>query len=121
VPDERTADFYDANARSWSDSHADPEFWSDARQRFTARLGHGDVLEIGSGGGIAAEWLTRSGYQYAGTDVSEGLIRVARERVPGAQFFRQEPAGLDFPGRVFDGLCSASGQSCGTTRSGLSP
>lgn len=71
-------------------------------------LGHGDVLEIGSGGGIAAEWLTRSGYQYAGTDVSEGLIRVARERVPGAQFFRQEPAGLDFPGRVFDGLWASA-------------
>ncbi len=46
----------------------------------------GTVVDLGCGSGITAEVLTNAGYHVLGIDLSEPLIRIARARVPAAEF-----------------------------------
>jgi SAM-dependent methyltransferase len=50
----------------------------------------GLVVHLGCGGGIEAERLCKAGYEVLGSDISEDMIALARERVPHGQF-RVEP------------------------------
>jgi SAM-dependent methyltransferase len=49
-------------------------------------LDSGTVCEFGCGSGITARELTGRGYSLIGSDLSEALIQIARERVPEATF-----------------------------------
>ena len=46
----------------------------------------GLVVDLGCGSGIWAEQLSRAGYDVFGVDISPAMIRIARERVPNAEF-----------------------------------
>ncbi len=46
----------------------------------------GTVVDLGCGSGITAEVLADAGYHVLGVDLSEPLIRIARARVPAAEF-----------------------------------
>ncbi len=46
----------------------------------------GTVVDLGCGSGITAEVLADAGYHVLGVDLSEPLIRIARARVPTAEF-----------------------------------
>src|SRR5262245_59853369 len=49
-------------------------------------LGGGLVIDLGCGSGILAEEVVAAGYDVLGIDISEGMIALARRRVPEAQF-----------------------------------
>lgn len=51
-----------------------------------AGIREGLVLDLGCGGGPAAAAFVRAGYEVLGLDVSPAMIRLARCRVPRAQF-----------------------------------
>lgn len=80
---------YDAVAADWAASRADPSYWAAELERFHDLLPEGDIIEIGSGGGRDAKELIRMGYGYVGTDISTGLLNVARKELPGQQFYEQ--------------------------------
>ena len=45
------------------------------------------ILDLGCGTGVpTAKLLTEAGHSVVGVDVSEGMLRLAREQVPGADF-----------------------------------
>ena len=46
----------------------------------------GLVVELGCGSGIGARELVRAGYDVWGVDISPAMIRLAREKAPGARF-----------------------------------
>jgi SAM-dependent methyltransferase len=46
----------------------------------------GLVVDLGCGSGLWAEILTKLNYRVLGIDVSKSMIRIARARVPGAEF-----------------------------------
>ena len=79
------------------------QYWSQELARFQELLPQGSVLEIGCGTGNEAILLHRLGYDYVGLDLSLGMLSVAQERSPEANFVCQD---LRSPGfaRPFDGL-----------------
>ncbi|URM92320.1 methyltransferase domain-containing protein [Streptomyces sp. MRC013] len=65
------------------------------------------VLDVGSGTGRpAAERLVRAGCDVTGIDVSAEMVRVARERVPGARFEQADVRTFEAPGDGYDAVCA---------------
>ena len=63
------------------------------------------VLDVGCGAGVpVASFLVDSGFDVVGVDFSEGMIELARENVPGAEYVKGSMTGLGFKGNSFDGL-----------------
>ena len=76
--------------------------------RFKELLPRGKVLEIGSGAGKDASALISLGYDYTGTDASEGLLNIAQKRNPMAKFYKMAVHDLSFPDQEFDGFWTAA-------------
>src|SRR5262249_36502358 len=51
-----------------------------------AKISSGLVVDLGCGSGLWAQQLVRANYQVLGIDISEPMIRIARERAPRAEF-----------------------------------
>src|SRR5918993_2514623 len=47
---------------------------------------HGLVVDLGCGSGLWARKLVDAGYRVVGIDISEAMIELSRNRVPGAEF-----------------------------------
>ena len=88
-------DILDLNKRAW-DSIAErygdrsEKQVSDVFTTFTGRLPEdGRVLDLGCGTGVPyARLLVERGFDVVGVDLSEDMVRVASENVPGASFVR---------------------------------
>lgn len=98
---------YDSQASQWVSGHNEPDFWGDELEKFHEFLPNGRILEIGSGGGRDAADLLKLGYEYVGTDISHGLLELARRKNPGAEFQAISLYDLDFP-EPFDGFWCAA-------------
>lgn len=103
-----TIKFYDSQASEWVSNHSSMRFWGDEIDRFHELLPSGRLLEVGSGGGRDAMELIKLGYEYTGTDISEGLLEEARRFNPGASFLRQSVYNLDFSVNSFDGFWASA-------------
>lgn len=107
-PEERTTmQTYDRQAGSWSSQHMTGGFWAEEMNDFAEALPGGRILEIGSGGGRDAQELIAAGYEYTGSDISQGLLEQARKNNPGVRFDDVSVYDLDYE-ELFDGFwCSA--------------
>jgi SAM-dependent methyltransferase len=104
-----TVNAYDKDAKSWSDSHFGKNVWSRELRYLKKILPKGKIIEIGCGGGRDAQKLLTMGYDYLGTDVSEGFVNEAKKNNPKAKFLVRSIYGLNFPKMSFDGFwCSAT-------------
>lgn len=103
-----TTQTYDQTAATWSGVHNSKGFWKREMENFHRLLPDGDILEIGSGGGRDARELVELGYGYVGTDISTGLIEIARQNLPNGTFYSQSVYDLDFEGRKFDGFWASA-------------
>ena len=63
------------------------------------------VLEVGCGTGNLTRELVRLGYEVVGVDVSEGMLAVARRKVPGVRFVRADVRELAL-GEEYDAVVS---------------
>lgn len=106
--EEQTVRTYDINAAEWASQHASERFWGQEMDRFSELLPNGKVIEIGSGGGRDAKELIAKGYEYTGTDVSEGLLEEAKKVNPDTTFIKQSVYDLDFPNDTFDGFWASA-------------
>ena len=61
------------------------------------------VVDLGCGAGRDFQAFDEQGIDYLGVDASEGMLTVARERFPAANFEAQDLCALDLPERAFDG------------------
>ena len=107
----QTIDYYDREAKNWTSAHGGNQgdsYWKDEMKKFHKLLPSGKVLEIGSGAGKDAAALIALGYDYTGTDASEGLLQVAIKRNPGARFVHMAVNNLNLPGEEFDGFWTAA-------------
>lgn len=109
--EKQTVGYYDKKADDWASAHhglEEASYWKSEMERFHELLPSGKVLEIGSGAGKDAESLIKMGYEYTGTDASEGLLKVAQKRNPQATFKHIGVHDLDFPEHSFDGFWTAA-------------
>lgn len=58
------------------------------------------VIEIGCGDGRDAEEIVRRVGAYAGFDPSEGLLEIARRRLPATAFSRSDALGFNYPKNI---------------------
>ncbi len=106
-----TVKYYYQEANSWSASHGGDDkesWWKDEMTRFNEYLPSGRILEIGSGVGKDAEALIRLGYDYTGTDASNGLLELARKRNPSATFIQRYAHEIDHSLGEFDGFWASA-------------
>lgn len=60
------------------------------------------LLDIGCGAGAFCKLAAERGANVSGFDASEGLLRIARERVPNGSFAKGDMEHLPYPDRQFD-------------------
>lgn len=94
---------YDRVAETYERVHA-PRFAEPARDLAAlAAVNEGSqVLDVGTGTGVAAEAARALGATTVGVDPSEPMLEVARDRRPGIPFFAAEAIDLPFPDARFD-------------------
>ena len=66
------------------------------------------ILEIGCGTGRDAEELVKLGFDYTGIDASEGMLKIAQERVKEGKFLIGDFYKLDFPDESFECFWAAA-------------
>jgi len=106
-----TVKYYDQKANSWSTSHGGDDkdsWWKDEMLRFNEYLPNGKIIEVGSGVGKDAQALISLGYDYVGTDASIGLLELAKQRNPSAQFIQKYAHELDPSLGEFDGFWASA-------------
>lgn len=105
LPEEEvTKKTYDNQATTWVNNVGASGFWLPQLERFCHLLPAGRILEIGAGGGRDAETFVKKGYEYVGTDISGGILEIARKKLPGQTFYTQNVTELSIPGGKFDGF-----------------
>ena len=65
------------------------------------------VLDIGCGNGNFSKYISDRGFYCEGIDLSSGMLRIARKRVPGIKFLLKDMWKLDYQPESFDGLLVA--------------
>ncbi|WP_164842507.1 class I SAM-dependent DNA methyltransferase [Actinoplanes solisilvae] len=87
---------FDQLAEKYQGEHSHNPFQSALVERIAALLPGGtSVLDLGCGTGVpTAKVLTESDHRVVGVDVSEGMLRLAREQVPAAEFVHADFSAL---------------------------
>lgn len=62
------------------------------------------ILDAGCGPGRDCDYFVKHGFNVIGVDLSENLLTIARQRVPEANFLKQDLRKLNFPLNSFDGI-----------------
>jgi ubiquinone/menaquinone biosynthesis C-methylase UbiE len=69
------------------------------------------VLEVGCGCGHRGKFFIAKGYDYTGLDISEGMLRIARQKYPEIKFFKGDARRLSLDEKydaiIFVGVGSA--------------
>ncbi len=103
--EKNTLAYYDHHAREFNSFRGEgvSHYWSKELALFQKLLPDGTVLEVGCGIGNEALLLREMGYGYVGTDISLGMLSIAKSRYPEGNFACQD---LRVPGLSpkFDGL-----------------
>jgi ubiquinone/menaquinone biosynthesis C-methylase UbiE len=79
---------FDQLAEKYQGEHSNNPFQAALTERISALLPAGtSVLDLGCGTGVpTGKILTESDHRVVGVDISEGMLRLAREQVPAAEF-----------------------------------
>ena len=79
---------FDQLAEKYQGEHSHNPFQAALTERIAGLLPAGSaVLDLGCGTGVpTAQLLTASDHKVVGVDISEGMLRLAREQVPAADF-----------------------------------
>jgi SAM-dependent methyltransferase len=103
--EQSTRRYYDNQAADFKAFRGEgvSQYWQKELAQFHELLPEGTILEVGCGLGNEAILLREMGYDYVGTDLSMGMLAVAKKRTPEAVFIQQD---LRDPGFncEFDGL-----------------
>lgn len=83
----------------------------DPRERFLSELivrlpRAASVLDLGCGAGVPATERLVKDFDVTGVDISEGQLKLARERIPAATFLRADLLDLEFESERFDAICA---------------
>lgn len=107
---ERMRDYYERRASEYDDAYLGAgaysgRYWPgfeeelDRVRAILERLPPVRVLDAGCGTGFITQHLRG---EVVGLDQSEGMLEIARERVPGATFVRGDALRMPFPADSFD-------------------
>ena len=97
---------FDQLAEKYQGEHSSNPFQSALIERIGALLPAGtSVLDLGCGTGVpTAKILTESDHRVVGVDISQGMLRLAREQVPAAEFLHADFTKLPDDFGTFDAV-----------------
>lgn len=103
--EQQTLAYYDGHAQEFAAFRGEgvSKYWSAELSHFQKLLPTGTVLEVGCGIGNEAIILNEMGYDYVGTDLSMGMLTVAKAHCPEGKFVCQDLRSPGFSSE-FDGL-----------------
>jgi ubiquinone/menaquinone biosynthesis C-methylase UbiE len=104
---QKTTETYDKIASSYSSSHFD-HFWIEEFDFYKSIIKGKKVIDLGCGAGRDAAVFVKNGFDYTGIDISEGMLKVASERVPEGKFQKMDFYKTIFPDSTFDGFWAAA-------------
>lgn len=64
------------------------------------------VLDVGCGNGRDCKYISLQGFDVTGIDLSIGMLKIARERVPNVQFEVMDIADITYSENSYDGIIS---------------
>lgn len=102
-----TIEAYNKTAQIYSKTHFQP-FWVKEFEFYKKVVPGKKVLDIGCGAGRDAMVFVKHKFDYLGIDASEGMLKVAKERVKNGKFRKMDFYKLKFPANSFDGTWAAA-------------
>jgi len=87
---------FDQLAEMYQSGHSRNPFQAALVERISSLVPAGSsILDLGCGTGVpTAQILTAAGHHVVGVDISEGMLKLAREQVPAAEFVHADFAAL---------------------------
>jgi SAM-dependent methyltransferase len=96
---------YNRIAKDWDSDHTNDQWWKEGVEQFADLFKPGaSILDVGCGSGVKSEILQKKGMKVTGIDFSEGMLEIARKRVPSERFLLvdlYDPSSLN---EKFDGI-----------------
>ena len=83
-------------------------FWVDEYAYYKSILPGNKIVDLGCGAGRDAEQFVKDNFDYLGIDFSEGMLKIAQNRVAGGQFRLMDLRTLDLPLESFDGFWASA-------------
>ena len=102
-----TIEAYDKTASIYSKTHFEP-FWVKEFKIYKKIVLGKKILDIGCGAGRDATVFVKHKFDYLGIDASEGMLKVAKERIKNGKFRKMDFYKLNFPANSFDGTWAAA-------------
>ncbi len=104
---QRTTETYDKIASGYSAGHF-AHFWIEEFDFYKSIIHGKKVIDLGCGAGRDATVFVENGFDYTGIDASEGMLKVARGRVPKGRFQTMDFSKTIFHDGEFDGFWAAA-------------
>jgi len=106
---------YDEYARQYHEKLLTPEnsFWNNYIERpamtslLSTRVKGKKVLDLGCGSGLFTRMLKDWGAEVVGSDISEGLLKIAKQENPDIKFVVENAASTGFSNETFDIVTSS--------------
>ncbi|MFC1790077.1 class I SAM-dependent methyltransferase [Patescibacteria group bacterium] len=109
-PVQTTIKNYDQVASKYTQKYFD--YWQKEDkayiERFLRLLSPGArILDVGCGPGNLAAYFTKKGFPVVGIDLSQAMLKIARQKAPGAEFKSMDIRDLQFSPNSFEAIISA--------------
>lgn len=78
---------YNRIAEDWANDHHDDSWWHEGAEHFLSLLPKGaSILDLGCGAGVKSRYMADKGFNVTGTDFSEKMIGLAKQKSPKINF-----------------------------------
>ena len=90
--------------------YADEFFGTKAYERyidnFLKVLNGKKILDVGCGNGTDCKYIKDKGYDINGIDISENMLKIAKEKVPNVKFEIMDMTNMEYSNNIYDGIIS---------------
>lgn len=99
-------DDYDDIAKEYAEDFYDDVSDYKYIDKFIQSLNGKMVLDVGCGVGEDCKYIDQKGLYAIGIDLSEGMLRIAKDKYPNGRFQSMDMTNITYPANSFDGIIS---------------
>ncbi len=103
----KTAEAYNKIAEDYNKRN-NKHFWVEEYAYYKTLLAGNKIVDLGCGAGRDGEQFVKDGFDYLGVDISDGMLKIAQDRVSGGQFRLMDLRDIDLPLESFDGFWASA-------------